>query len=191
MTRKSGARAVAAFVLAGLVALAMAGFAPGGARAQDTGAQDTGAPARAAQERGAVTNLPLPRFVSLKGSQGNARRGPGLAHRIDWVFLHPGLPLMVTAEFEHWRRVEDAEGKGGWVHYALLSGTRTALVTAPDAVLRADPNPAATVIARAEPGAIVSLRECTPEWCRAAAGRIDGWIVRGALWGLLPGEILD
>ena len=27
--------------------------------------------------KGAVTNLPIPRFVSLKGSEGNARRGMG------------------------------------------------------------------------------------------------------------------
>ncbi len=41
---------------------------------------------------GCVTNLPLPRFVSLKGDEGNARRGPGLTHRIDWVFTRPGMP---------------------------------------------------------------------------------------------------
>jgi SH3-like domain-containing protein len=78
---------------------------------------------------GCVTNLPLPRFVSLKGSEGNARRGPGLTHRIDWVFTRAGMPLKITAEFENWRRVEDSEGAGGWVHYSLLSGVRTALVT--------------------------------------------------------------
>ena len=47
---------------------------------------------------GCVTNLPLPRFVSLKGDEGNARRGPGLTHRIDWVFTRPGMPLMITAK---------------------------------------------------------------------------------------------
>ena len=75
--------------------------------------------------RGAVTNLPLPRYVSLKGGEGNARRGPSLSHRIDWVFRHAGMPLRVTAEFGHWRRVEDQDGAGGWVHYSLLSGVRT------------------------------------------------------------------
>jgi SH3-like domain-containing protein len=65
---------------------------------------------------GCVTNLPLPRFVSLKGNEGNARRGPGLTHRIDWVFTRSGMPLRITAEFENWRRVEDFEGAGGWVH---------------------------------------------------------------------------
>ena len=78
--------------------------------------------------RGPVTNLPLPRYVSLKGSEGNARRGPSLSHRIDWVFRHAGMPLRVTAEFGHWRRVEDQDGAGGWVHYSLLSGVRTAIV---------------------------------------------------------------
>ena len=40
--------------------------------------------------RGAVTNLPLPRYVSLKTGEGNARRGPGSTHRIDWVFTRAG-----------------------------------------------------------------------------------------------------
>jgi len=34
-----------------------------------------------------------------------------------------------TAEYEHWRRVEDQDGAGGWVHYSLLSGVRSVLVT--------------------------------------------------------------
>ena len=46
-----------------------------------------------------MTNLPLPRYVSLKGGEGNARRGPSLSHRIDWVFRHAGMPLRVVAEF--------------------------------------------------------------------------------------------
>ena len=48
----------------------------------------------AAQEtRGPVTNLPLPRFVSLKANEGNVRRGPSLSHRIDWVFKRRDMPL--------------------------------------------------------------------------------------------------
>ena len=84
-------------------------------------------------------SVPLPRFVSLKGNEGNARRGPGLTHRIDWVFTRAGMPLKITAEYEHWRRVEDAEGAGGWVHYSLLSGVRSALVAKDIADFRDDP----------------------------------------------------
>jgi SH3-like domain-containing protein len=55
-----------------------------------------------AEDRGPVTNLPLPRFVSLKASEGNVRRGPSLTHRIDWVFTRRDMPLEITAEHGHW-----------------------------------------------------------------------------------------
>ncbi len=82
----------------------------------------------AADGVGSVTNLPLPRFVSLKAPEGNVRRGPSLSHRIDWVFQRSAMPLQITDEFGHWRRVQDQEGAGGWMHYSLLSGARTVIV---------------------------------------------------------------
>ncbi|MEL6566070.1 MAG: SH3 domain-containing protein, partial [Pseudomonadota bacterium] len=67
----------------------------------------------AARDTGPVTNLPLPRYVSLKAVEGNVRRGPSLTHRIDWVFQRRDMPLRITAEHGHWRRVEDRDGMGG------------------------------------------------------------------------------
>ncbi|MEO0359362.1 MAG: aspartyl-trna synthetase, partial [Pseudomonadota bacterium] len=49
--------------------------------------------------RGPVTNLPMPRFVSLKSSEGNVRRGPSLSHRIDWVYTRRNLPLKVCIKW--------------------------------------------------------------------------------------------
>ena len=141
--------------------------------------------------RGPVTNLPLPRYVSLKGNEGNARRGPSLSHRIDWVFRHAGMPLRVVAEFGHWRRVEDKDGAGGWVHYALLSGVRTALVTQDMVQLRNRPDPDADVVAKAETGAIVRLGECNPGWCRISGGGQRGWVPKQAIWGVDSQEIRD
>ncbi|MFN3273525.1 MAG: SH3 domain-containing protein [Paracoccus sp. (in: a-proteobacteria)] len=141
--------------------------------------------------RGPVTNLPLPRYVSLKGNEGNARRGPSLSHRIDWVFRHAGMPLRVTAEFGHWRRVEDRDGAGGWVHYALLSGVRTALVTQDMLELRTRPTGNADVVARAEAGAILRLGECNPDWCRVSGGGQRGWVPKPSIWGVDPGETRD
>jgi len=140
---------------------------------------------------GCVTSLPLPRFVSLKGDEGNARRGPGLTHRIDWVFTRPGMPLMITAEYENWRRVEDQDGAGGWVHYALLSGVRTVLVTTDMAEFRAAPDRAAEVRAQAEYGVIGKVIECRPDWCRISAGGERGWVEKTALWGVAPGEVVE
>lgn len=141
--------------------------------------------------RGSVTNLPLPRYVSLKGSEGNARRGPSLSHRIDWVFRHAGMPLRVVAEFGQWRRVEDQDGAGGWVHYSLLSGVRTAIVTQDMLDLLARPEPHANVVARAEAGAIVRLHECIPDWCRVSGGGEKGWVPKTTIWGVEPGEVRD
>lgn len=140
---------------------------------------------------GCVTNLPLPRFVSLKGSEGNARRGPGLTHRIDWVFTRAGMPLRITAEYENWRRIEDSEGAGGWVHYSLLSGVRTALVTLDMAELRDAPQDNAPVVAQAELGVIGRVLECDPKWCRLSLEGTRGWILKSAIWGVQADEIIE
>jgi SH3-like domain-containing protein len=144
-----------------------------------------------ATERGAVTNLPLPRFVSLKASEGNARRGPGTAHRIDWVFARRDMPLRVTAEHEHWRRVEDRDGAGGWVHYALLSGVRTALIESDLTALHARPDPGTPVMAYLEAGVVARLIACADGWCRLNAHGIRGWAPQSAIWGVLPDEVFD
>ena len=141
--------------------------------------------------RGQVTNLPLPRFVTLKTDEGNARRGPGLSHRIDWVFTHAGMPLKITAEYENWRRVEDQEGLGGWVHYSLLSGVRSAMIIAELADLRAAPDSDAEVVMRAERGVIGRVQECNPDWCRMSVEGEKGWISKAAIWGVEPGEIIE
>ncbi|MCF1709137.1 hypothetical protein L0V05_09945 [Tabrizicola sp. J26] len=140
---------------------------------------------------GSVTNLPIPRYVSLKTNQGNARRGPGLTHRIDWVFTRAGMPLRITAEFEHWRRVEDPDGIGGWVQYSLLSGVRTAIVTLDMAEFRSMPDANAPVVFQAEQGVIGKILKCEPDWCRISAEGNRGWVQKTALWGVDPGEIID
>jgi SH3-like domain-containing protein len=140
---------------------------------------------------GCVTNLPLPRFVSLKGNEGNARRGPGLTHRIDWVFTRAGMPLRITAEFENWRRVEDVEGAGGWVHYSLLSGVRTVLVTLDMAEFREDPSDQAPVLVQAEMGVVGRLLACVPDWCRVALEGERGWVRKSAIWGVKADETFD
>ncbi|WP_370206818.1 SH3 domain-containing protein [Pararhodobacter marinus] len=140
---------------------------------------------------GPVTNLPLPRFVSIKTSRAFARRGPSETHRVDWIYERRDLPVRVTGEFEHWRRVEDSEGEGGWVHYSLLSGVRTVLVVNDMAALRSRPRPEAPQVAYLEAGVVARIMECDPGWCRVSIDGTRGWISRGDVWGLEPGEVLD
>ena len=205
----AGARSTSSFGLTrrrlGLLALAAPvvwtlpvwadGEGDGSAAAEKIGGLDVPAPGPDTAEAprdpnvGAVTNLPLPRYVSLKTGQGNARRGPGLTHRIDWVFTRAGMPLKVTAEYEHWRRVEDQDGAGGWVHYSLLSGVRAVLVTTDMSQFRASPAQDAEVLFQAELNVVGKLLACTAEWARVVVDGEKGWAKKADLWGVDPSDV--
>jgi SH3-like domain-containing protein len=147
--------------------------------------------AASAQERGPVTNLPLPRFVSMKAAEGYARRGPSRTHRIDWIFKRRDTPLEITAEHGHWRRVRDRDGAGGWMHYSLLSGVRTVLVEQDMLQMRMHPDPKSLVVAQMEAGVIARVSECARDWCDLEVAGHDGWVPKSAIWGVAPDEVLD
>lgn len=149
------------------------------------------AEAAAQQPRGKVTNLPIPRFVSLKTSEGNVRRGPSLRHRIDWVFEHPGMPLEIVGEFGHWRQVRDRDGVGGWMHYSLLSGARNVIIETDLTPLFSRADPASQLNAHLEAGVIARIEKCGPLWCRLTAGGIRGWATKPGLWGVHADEVVD
>jgi|GEM_PF-439318 len=140
---------------------------------------------------GCVTRRPLPRYVSLKGAEARARRGPGSDHRVDWIYQRQGLPLKVTAEYENWRRVEDSEGAGGWMHFALLSNNRSAMIMAEMADIYDAPGGHGSLSARAQQSAVVRLQECAPDWCRISAEGIRGWVKKSDIWGVEPGEVFE
>ena len=170
------ARAVAVGVLLGW-------GVPGAAGAAEAAAEGA--------QRGPVTGLPMPRYVSLKGGEGNARRGPGLTLRVDWVFRHRNMPLRVTAEFEHWRRVEDAEGQGGWMHFALLSGIRHVLVQKDMTPLHLQADARAPVVAYMEAGVVARVQSCDRDWCRLRVDGLRGWAPKSGLWGVAATEVID
>jgi SH3-like domain-containing protein len=140
---------------------------------------------------GPESNLPLPRYVSLKTSEANVRRGPSLTHRIDWVFQRRNMPMQVIAEYGHWRRVVDRDGQGGWIHFRLLSGNRTVIVDEALLSLRSRATEDAPVVAQLEAGVIASLGECTENWCRLTAAGYRGWATKTVLWGVEPAELRD
>ena len=140
---------------------------------------------------GPVTGLKLPRYVSIKGEEANARRGPGMDHRIDWVFVRKHLPVRVVAEYEHWRRVEDKDGAGGWMHYALLSGNRSGIVSPGTLPMRYSPKTTDHVKAKLAPGVIVRIENCDGLWCKVRTGQHEGWVLADGLWGVDAGEVID
>lgn len=141
-----------------------------------------------AQDRPHKTGLPLPRFVSIKTDEANARRGPHRSHRIDWVYRRAGLPVEIIDEYVHWRKIRDSEGQGGWMYYTLLSGQRTALVTE-QTPLRRLPDPEATSVAILDVDVVARIIECRPDWCRLRARGYRGWVQKSTIWGVREGEV--
>lgn len=148
----------------------------------------------AGEVAGSVTGLPVPRYVSLKNDRVNLREGPSKEHRTTWVFQRAGLPVEITAEFETWRRIRDAEGAEGWVLHSLLSGRRTALVVPwsknKDEMItlveRADER--AQPLAKLNPNVLTSVKSCAGSWCRVTVGDFEGFIKQDRLWGVYPNE---
>ena len=131
---------------------------------------------------GPDSRLPIPRFASLKTEGANGRHGPGLDHRIDWVYQRAGLPLQVTAESGPWRRIVDPDGAQVWMHAQNLENRRTAYVseTTP---LRRSAQIGARAVAILSPGVVGALTGCEGDWRRIAVGGRVGWVEKAALWG--------
>ena len=141
-------------------------------------------------QKGQVTNLPIPRYVSLKVKEANARRGPSLSHKIDWIYKRQNMPLEIYAEYENWRRVRDFEGLGGWVHYTLLSGIRYVLIKNELLEMRLLPSIDAQVIAKVPQHNIATLDKCNKDWCRIIDDGYKGWVPKNGIWGVYENCLL-
>ena len=138
------------------------------------------------------TDLPLPRFASVKDAKAYVRAGPGMQFPYKWVYRREGLPVEITQEFDQWRRIRDSDGQEGWINAMMLSGQRTALVGGPDmAEMRDGPSDGERLRARLEPGVIAVIKECADSWCKVQAGGFSGWIERKSLWGIYENENLN
>ena len=131
---------------------------------------------------GADSNLPVPRFVSLRVTRANGRVGPSVDHRIIWVYQRPGLPLMVTGESGPWRRVRDPAGARVWIHEQNLEERRTIYVQDPT-TLRRTPSGVGRVVAYLGGGVVGAVTACAGEWRRVAVRGRVGWVDNAALWG--------
>ena len=143
------------------------------------------APASAANaERSTPSGLPVPRYVSLKFDEVNARAGPGDDHRLLWIYRVRGLPVQVVAETAEWRRICDPEHGLAWVHRRTTDGRRL-VMQAQKALLplRAAPKRDGRVKAFMAPRSLGSLDRCKDGWCRIKVDRVDGWAPAAALWG--------
>ncbi len=140
---------------------------------------------------------PLPRFVTIKASRANSRIGPGIMYTVVCTYLTKGLPVEVVKEYENWRQIRDFDGTVGWINKSLLSGKRSAIVSPwnrktnnPIYInLYKKPDIQSIIVAKVEPGVLLTIRECSGEWCFGYNLDTEGWIKKQKIWGIYPGEV--
>jgi SH3-like domain-containing protein len=146
-----------------------------------------GAASASAAEEGA--DIKVPRFVSLHSDRVNLRTGPGRQYPIEWVLVKKDMPVEVIAQFEHWRQVREWDGTVGWVQEHMVDGRRYVIVAKGGVrPMFQGPDPATAEVARAQPGVLARLLECSGSMCRVEANEMSGWMRRSDLWGVYPDE---
>jgi SH3-like domain-containing protein len=139
---------------------------------------------------GAVTKLPVPRFVSLRSDQINFRAGPGFQYPVTWIYQRSGLPVEIIGEFDVWRQLLAPDGGTGWVHEATLRARRSFYITAPQAVMRSGPSASAGIAAYLNQGVSGELLRCDKgaDYCKVSADHRNGYLARSDFWGAFDDE---
>ncbi|MCK5911886.1 MAG: hypothetical protein KAG62_18265 [Caulobacter sp.] len=133
------------------------------------------------------SGLEVPRYVSLKYAEVNARNGPDEDHQLLWVYHAKGLPVQVVAETREWRRICDPEGGLAWVHKRTTDGRRSAMrVQSTNLPLLNAPKDGAKISAYLKARSVASLDKCEKGWCRLRADGSSGWAREGEIWGADP-----
>ena len=130
-----------------------------------------------------------PHYVSQRGAEAYLREGPSYDHKITWIYRHRGYPFRVTASYDVWRRVEAPDGVVGWMSATMLSDARTVLITGKGQVQIHAAQEGGKLVGLANPGAVASLKSCTPDSCHITGQDINGWIARNRLWGVGADEV--
>ncbi len=137
------------------------------------------------------SGYPVPRFVSLKDEETNCRIGPSFDHPVRFVFKRAGAPVLIIAEsVDHWRKLRDADGDECWVHRTTLKA-QTHVLTRGATSLKRRPDAGSDVSARLGDGVLARLIKRKDGWVSVSAGKAQGWVEAGAVWGGDPAAIDD
>ncbi|MGB0907841.1 MAG: SH3 domain-containing protein [Maricaulaceae bacterium] len=125
----------------------------------------------------------VPRYVSLKFTKVNGRMGPSRNHSIKWQYRRKGLPVIIVAETDMWRKVRDYKGDESWVYRAGLTGRRH-LITIRETVIHKKPSQSSRKIAVTDEETLLMLESCNETWCRiTSSSEYKGWVKKADVWG--------
>lgn len=128
-------------------------------------------------------------FMSIKSSEVNARKGPGVNYPILYNYEYKWLPVKILASYDNWRKIKDLEGDESWIHLSFLSKKRTVILSSKTPVYLYKSNSSSSIIvAKIMPKVVMSLKSCNKSWCKVTAKNVTGYIMASNIWGLNKDE---
>ena len=142
--------------------------------------------------RGPVTNLELPRFVSLKSNDVNLRVGPSINYPIKLKYIQNNLPIEIIDEFDVWRKIKDHQNNEGWIHKSLIKGDRFILaINNEKKVKNFYDRPNGKIIGIINNNNILKLERCLINWCLVSDHKFKGWLSKDFIWGAYKKEVYN
>jgi SH3-like domain-containing protein len=133
-----------------------------------------------------------PYWASIAAGRAFMRTGPGENYPAVWLYVRRDLPIQVIEVYRSWRKIRDPDGATGWMLVSLLSDTRTAIVRGErPAPMLEEPDEAARVRYRAEPGVVGRISRCADGWCHFDVGGRGGYLRVDRIWGVGRDETVD
>ena len=143
-------------------------------------------------KKGPVTNLELPRFVSLKSNDVNLRVGPSVNYPIELNYTQNNLPVEIIDEFDVWRKIKDSNNNIGWLHKSLIKGDRFVLTINKNNFAKSIyDRPNGNQIGMVEKNNILNLKSCLKNWCLVSHQEITGWLSKDFVWGVYETEVYN
>jgi len=101
-----------------------------------------------------------------------------------------GLPAGAGGETA---RAGDHIGRADTRVIATVATQQDAAAVAGGTMLRAGASDEDAIVAVLKPGVVGTLRQCPvgSDWCKVTVKNYNGWLRRGAFWGLLPQEAIQ
>ncbi len=140
---------------------------------------------------GAVTNLPLPRFVSLADDLAYGRVGPGRSYPIEYIYSAKHMPLEVIDEYESFRKVRDWQGSELWIFRPRLTNKRYLRIQVERTPLYQRNDATTPIRAYLAEGVYGRIRQCEPNWCQIEVDRVIGWVETRSVYGTYEGESIQ
>jgi SH3-like domain-containing protein len=144
-----------------------------------------------------VSGVCPPYYASIKYSKANSHKGPGTQYKVACAYVYPGIPVVITAKYDNWRRIKDPDGDESWIHKSKLSSKRSVIVICENGVALMDGRgERASIIAHVKKNVVMSLLSVRGNWCKVEVQNGDngkryiGWVENGKVFGVYDNESL-